>query len=472
MLLKIKQGNRLYGILLAFALLVAVTLMTDLVFRFAVQEYAEAMQQHRERSIIAALEAQAKLGSLKADGLNEVALRFQGEGLVFTLKDPAGKIIRDGIGTLVKDNPYLLENVSARMRLLVPGWEGKPVKKNLLLGTEAKPVGTLTIQYVGPYFLTTTQIIFLTHIYRWILIFSVAILLGLILLGKWNNQTVISEFARITKVVNRLVNNQQLQEADFDSGRQEVKEILRSIGKLAVQMEEQEREKARITDDLAHELRTPLTTLQANLEMMAEGLVEPSPERLRSCHEEILRIIRLSGELEQLNKYESASMALNIEKFDLGDMILQLFLNFEGLFRQKGVSLKFEGSEELIEGDRDKLSQLMVNLLSNSLKHTATRGQVLVLINGNQDFIHIVINDNGEGISQHDIPHVFERLYRADNSRTRATGGTGIGLTIAKAIVLAHRGSINIVSQEGTGTEVTIVLPRKKQRSDRQHEFS
>jgi len=161
-----------------------------------------------------------------------------------------------------------------------------------------------------------------------------------------------------------------------------------------------------------------------------------------------------------LTKYETDRTKLSLATFDLGELTGNICLNFQGAYQQKGVGLDFVRKKEMMTGDRDKISQLVVNLLSNSLKHTSPGGKVMLMTGSNQDFVYLVLNDSGSGIPPEHLPRLFDRLYRADNSRTRSTGGSGIGLTIAKAIVEAHRGNINIVSQVGAGTEVTVVLPR------------
>ncbi|MDT3704778.1 MAG: sensor histidine kinase [Thermincola sp.] len=107
------------------------------------------------------------------------------------------------------------------------------------------------------------------------------------------------------------------------------------------------------------------------------------------------------------------------------------------------------------------MSQVIVNLLSNSLKYTSFNGRILLDVTGDEEHAYLVINDSGVGIPNKDLANVFNRFYRSDASRARATGGAGIGLTIAKSIVEAHRGSIDIVSQENLGTEITVILPKR-----------
>ncbi|KNZ70562.1 multi-sensor signal transduction histidine kinase [Thermincola ferriacetica] len=240
----------------------------------------------------------------------------------------------------------------------------------------------------------------------------------------------------------------------------EVQSLFNELNALRDITFKREELKKRMTSDLAHELRTPLTTLQAHLEALIEGVWEPTAERFVSCHEEILRLIRLVGDLEKLSKIEDENIVLEKTNFGLKELINSITLNFQGQLKTKGIALTISGEEQDIYADKDKISQVIINLLSNSIKYTNRGGKVLIDLKGDREHVYMVINDSGIGIPTKDINHVFNRFYRSDASRARSTGGYGIGLTIAKSIVEAHRGSIDVVSQEGLGTEITVILPR------------
>ncbi|HEX3045565.1 MAG TPA: ATP-binding protein, partial [Bacillota bacterium] len=154
---------------------------------------------------------------------------------------------------------------------------------------------------------------------------------------------------------------------------------------------------------------------------------------------------------------------LQLEKsnLNLGEQIRQIVLNFEPEFHQKQVDLNFTGADLLMEGDRDKISQVLVNLLSNSLKFTPAGGRVEVSLTQKEELVELVVQDTGIGIAAADLPYIFERFYRADKSRNRMTGGSGIGLAIVKAIVEAHGGTVEVESELGQGTRVIVQLPQK-----------
>ncbi|MHB8064000.1 MAG: sensor histidine kinase, partial [Ruminiclostridium sp.] len=184
-------------------------------------------------------------------------------------------------------------------------------------------------------------------------------------------------------------------------------------------------------------------------------------DRLKSCHEEIIRIGKMVGDLDKLAKFESENLILNKELFDVSELAKRLIQNFESDFLNKRLEITFTGNKEEIFADRDKISQVIINLLSNALKYTPEGGKVKVNVKGTEEITQFVVKDNGPGIPKEDLPYIFERFYRADKSRNRLTGGSGIGLTISKAIVEAHGGKIDVNSSSEYGSEFIVSLPKR-----------
>ncbi len=216
--------------------------------------------------------------------------------------------------------------------------------------------------------------------------------------------------------------------------------------------------------DVAHELRTPLANLQSSLEAMIDGVWPANEECLESCHEEIIRINRLVGDLEKIERIEAETMGLTFSEFDLSELIKHIVKNFETEFYKKDVRFNFSGEEEMITAVKDKISQVVVNLIANALKYTPTGGGLVeIQVTGTEHATEFMVRDNGEGISPEDIPYIFERFYRSDKSRNRLTGGSGLGLTIARAIVDAHNGEITVFSELGKGAIFVVYLPKFKE---------
>jgi signal transduction histidine kinase len=166
------------------------------------------------------------------------------------------------------------------------------------------------------------------------------------------------------------------------------------------------------------------------------------------------------GELETLSRYDSESLELHKERFEVSELIKRILLNFENGFQTQGVKLELAEGEAWTNADRDKISQVLVNLVSNALKYTLAGGKVLIEARETADEVFVSVSDTGIGIPEDDLPYIFERFYRTDKSRSRATGGSGIGLTVAKSIVDAHGGRITVESKPNRGSTFTVSLPK------------
>jgi signal transduction histidine kinase len=233
------------------------------------------------------------------------------------------------------------------------------------------------------------------------------------------------------------------------------------VNELARTLQGQKLLRKRLTADMAHELRTPLATLQSHLEALMDGVWEPDQPRLAGLHDETLRMSRLVSDMEDLARYESGALALARAETDVGELVWRILRNHQPQFDRKGVRLALAVADGPASAslDADRASQAVINLLSNALKFTPEGGTVEVRVAATESGVEIRVRDTGIGIAAPDLPLVFERLYRADSSRSRSTGGSGIGLSIARAIVEAHGGTISATSEPGKGSEFRLLFP-------------
>ncbi|WHY66250.1 ATP-binding protein [Neobacillus sp. SuZ13] len=244
----------------------------------------------------------------------------------------------------------------------------------------------------------------------------------------------------------------------------EVKDIAISFNNLAVSLAKEENLRKHFTGDLAHELRTPLATLRSQIEAFQDGIWEPTPQRLQTTHEELMRLVRLVNELEKLLAAENPQMRLEKIELDAGSVLAALYEMFLPLFKEKGVYLQIiqPAEDELFEADKDRLMQILSNILNNALKYTPEGKNVTLSVKTEMDgYVGFCIQDEGSGMAEDDIPHIFERFYRGDKSRDRKTGGVGIGLSIVKALMDAHKGVIKVKSRLNKGTGVTLWFPQE-----------
>ena len=214
-----------------------------------------------------------------------------------------------------------------------------------------------------------------------------------------------------------------------------------------------------LTSDISHELRTPLTSIQTHLEAMIDGIWEPSKERLNSVNEEVIRLSHLVNQLKNLAKFDSYEDKLNLKNENLTQLIKNIIYNNESYALDKNIRIKYELEDVNANIDKEKISQVIINLISNAIRYTNLNGEILIKLYKKSDFIKIIVKDNGIGIPEESLDYIFERFYRVDKSRCRNTGGTGVGLTICKSIVDLHKGKIEVKSKLNEGSEFIITLP-------------
>ncbi|HHW07533.1 MAG TPA: HAMP domain-containing protein, partial [Clostridia bacterium] len=355
----------------------------------------------------------------------------------------------------------MLDQIARNMSSRYPNWEGTYVENAFPVMDERGQVGEVIIGYYGPYFFNEADLAFINNMNRLLIGVGAFSLALSILFGTVMAEKLSTPIGRVITTAQMIAKGYYDDRVTETSSTKEIAQLTETINHLAETLEKQERLRKQLTADVAHELRTPLATLQSHMEAMIDGIWQPDPERLKSCHEEIVRISRLVGDLEKLAKYEGENLVLTKTTFDVAELARHLLQNFETEFAEKGIALRFTGEKEVINADKDKISQVIVNLLSNALKYTPPGGTVEVSVQGDAQRAEIRVKDSGAGIAPEDLPYIFERFYRADKSRNRLTGGAGIGLTITKAIVDAHNGTIQVHSRVNEGTEFLVSLPKQ-----------
>ncbi len=246
-------------------------------------------------------------------------------------------------------------------------------------------------------------------------------------------------------------------------------EDLDELGQMAIQfnrmaasLENIEGIRRQLIGDVAHELRTPLATLRGSLEALMDGVLEPTPENLHALGREIDRMQRLVRDLEELSRVEAGSYEIRRGRVDLNELVRAVTDSLRPQFDEKGVNLELDAMEGLppVEVDEGRVQQVLTNIIGNALQYTPGGGQVRIRISRDRDQAAVEVVDTGIGISAEHIGHIFDRFYRVDPSRARASGGSGIGLTIAKRLVEAHGGRIWAESEgPGKGSRFTFTLP-------------
>jgi len=393
-------------------------------------------------------------GTIENIGINALE-----QGLIVKVINREGGAIWDATvhnnGLCMQMMDHMARNMTGRY----PGFEGSYMVQSYSMELDGAAIGSVEIGYYGPFFFTDNDLAFINTLNKLLAAVGLFSLLLALILGTVTARRISTPILRAIESAREIGRGHYKNRIPNDSNTVEIGELALTINDLANSLEKQEQLRKRLTADVAHELRTPLATLQSHVEAMIDGVWEPDAARLGSCHEEILRISRMVGDLEKLAQYESENLVLKKVKFDIMELIGQLLQNFQAEFMRKNIRVSFKGQNTWVVADRDKISQVVVNLLSNSLKYTPEGETVEVEVGRDKEQIVLKVRDTGVGIAPEDLPHVFERFYRADKSRTRETGGSGVGLAIVKAIVNAHGGSVIAFSSREDGTTFIVALP-------------
>ena len=276
---------------------------------------------------------------------------------------------------------------------------------------------------------------------------------------------------RLLRSVRRLTDAaQKLGKGDLSqrvvvSGRDEIGELTSTFNAMAEGLESAERQRRNMVADVAHELRTPLTNIRGYIEAVRDGVLEADETTIANVHQQTMYLSKLIEDLRLLAETEAADFQLDLEPALLAEVVLRSVDGFRQQAQSHGIELACDlgsgptNSERQVNIDRTRIEQVMNNLLQNAVEHTPTGGRIDVALIETEEITSVTVADTGEGIPGEHLPHVFDRLYRVDPSRTRSTGGVGLGLTIAKQLVEAHGGTICAESTLGTGSRFTISLP-------------
>lgn len=244
------------------------------------------------------------------------------------------------------------------------------------------------------------------------------------------------------------------------SGRDEIAQLGGAFNRMADSLQAGEERQRRLIGDIAHELRTPLANLRGYLEALRDEVVEPTPELLASLHEEALLQQRIVDDLQDLALAEAGALTYHPTEVDLRELLETGRTAHRAQADAAGVTLELDAPVPVfVTADPDRLRQVVGNLVGNAVRATAAGGSVTLALTPRRELAVVEVRDTGKGIAAQDLPHLFDRFWRADASRGRATGGSGLGLSIARQIVTDHRGTIEVRSTVGVGTTFTVVLP-------------
>lgn len=447
---------------IAFFLVGILAIVTNITFEKEFKKYVINIQQEKNQNIVTLLSEDYKdsnnlwtsvdLEKIGTDGLEN--------GLIIKVIDDSNNVLWDAMEHNSGICAQMLAEMAHNMKEYYPDFNGKYTDKEYALKVDNIEIGKVSIGYYGPYYFSENDMAFLKTFNNVLLLTATISIFLSICLGVIISRKITNNITNVIKTTKEIANGNYKHRINEKSNIKEIIDLTDSVNNLALTLDKQEQLRKDLTSDIAHELRTPITTLQGHLEAIKDGVWELTQDRIDSLYEEIIRISKIVNDLDKLNGYDNNDSVLIKTEFSIKKELSKIINNFDTEAKAKNIVIKIEGKDQNITADKDKITQVFINLISNSLKYTNKDGNINIIIESTNKKIKVMVKDNGIGISESDLPYIFERFYRADKSRTRATGGSGIGLSIVKNIVDAHNGSVKAESVFNKGTSITITLPR------------
>lgn len=290
--------------------------------------------------------------------------------------------------------------------------------------------------------------------------------LGAIVLGIVLSRRIVAPLGRLTVAVQRIAGGDLSHRVGI-SGKDEIGQLATAFDSMAANLARSEETRRHMLADVAHELRTPVSIIQGSLEAMMDGVLPPTPANLASAHEETRHLSRLISDLREISLAESGQLRLELSDLAVSDLFIRgIEVNQpEAAVREVRLQAEVGDSPSFVRVDRDRFLQIINNLIANALRYTPAGGSVTLSADGPgkdgilSGMVRVSVADTGSGIPANELPHVFDRFYRVDKSRTRASGGSGLGLALVKQLVEAHGGSVWAESEAGHGSRFSFTVP-------------
>jgi signal transduction histidine kinase len=428
------------------------------------KEYVIGQQEKENQAVVTVLSNGYKDwgNAWDATAVEIIGANALEKGLMLRIEDKDGTVLWDAMVHNRGRCAAILRSMAKTMKNHYNNFKGGYAEKEYPITLDGERVGTAVVGYYGPYYYTESDIHFINTLNRLLQISAVIAMLLALGLGILIARQLSTPIKRVTVAARQIADGNLKERVSEKSTTTEIVELTDTVNSMADSLEKQEALRKRLTADVAHELRTPLATLQSHIEAILDGVWEMDPDRLKLCHEETVRLAKIVKSLEELTKYDQESTQLNKKPTNVNGLVGKVAKTFEAEFLRKGVELSLDLPAKVthLSLDEDKMTQALINLVSNGLKFTAEGGTVTLSMAETEKEVCITVADTGVGISEEDLPYIFERFFRADVSRNKKTGGSGIGLAIVKSIAEAHGGRVEVQSHSDYGSVFKLYLPK------------
>ena len=289
---------------------------------------------------------------------------------------------------------------------------------------------------------------------------AVAMSILSILLANFLSSRIVKPILKVNKAVESITAG-EYQHRIETRNRDEIGDLSRNINQMALTLEKNLNTRQQWTAEISHELRTPVAVLQGELEAMQDGVNPINEQAIASLHAESVRLSRLINDLHELSLSDLGALNYKMESVDIAELLQQRLKGSNALIAKLGLVVALQGADSVmwVRGDTQRLVQLVDNLLQNSLRYTDEGGSLDILLKKESEFVVLDWTDSYPGVTDEQLPHLFDSLYRTEESRNRSSGGSGLGLAVVAKIVEAHNGQVTAYHSTSGGLGVCVRLP-------------
>lgn len=459
---KLKLNKKLILSLVSLIIIVilSIALSINSVFNKKFEQYIIRNNENEISNIIDSIRSKYVNGEWELSSIQQIGEDAISNGIFVDLYDKDSNLVW-GAMTYNKNMCHMvMGSIENNMNYMINKNKSNYTEKLFeIKNLDNEIIGNIKIGSYGLLYYMDNDVDFLKEINKVITSIGIVMVLITIFIAILISNNISKPVEVVSNMANLIGDGDYDNKIDYDSNIVEIDVLIKSINNLSAKLEEQENLRKRLTTDISHELRTPLTSIQTHLEAIIDGIWEPDTERLNSVNEEVIRLTNLVNQLQNLAKFDSEKSKLNLAKVNVKNLIMNVVYNNQGKALEKNINI--ECDLESIDSylDKDKISQVIVNLLSNAIRYTNNGGKIFISSYKENNNLKIQFKDNGIGIPKENIKYIFERFYRVDESRSKNTGGIGVGLTIVKSIIDLHQGTIEVRSELNKGSEFIVILP-------------
>ncbi len=454
-----------HTVLLLFFIIVLI-FMSNLIFKKEFNNYI--IKNHNEASkkiVEEVLVLYQRDGEPTYDELFNIGIKALDNGMVLMVNETYNKQLICMSDIFPTDSLNMLEQMEKTMKSIYPHHKGEYREDIYNLSDGRNTYGYVTLGYYGPVYYSEFDATFLKSFNRAIYFIGIVFFLVTSIFIYFIADKISRPISFVSQKAREIEQGNYNDSIDINSTTLEINNLINSVNSLSKNLNNQQKIKKQMAQNYTHEIRTPLTSVMTTLEGMQEGVFKVTSQRIDTLYSEIQRIISLIENVDKLVETSSNDYILEKTNFDLKDNIDKILNSFEAMFQNKNISSSFnfdKSSNYNIYADEEKINSVIYNLVSNACKYSDVDGKVIVNLSKTKDNYIIKVIDNGIGIENNEKDLIFEHLYRVDKSRVKETEGYGIGLSICKNIINAHKGTIEVNSNVNVGSEFIVNLPIRR----------